>query len=172
MAKRFVAGCAVTLLLALPARAEDAQSGQPAGTEPPVATGPAAFIDAQREGQTRATNLIGKRVVNGAGDELGEIEDLLLDDEHRMTGVVLSVGGFLGVGEKYVATAMEQVQLGAADQPTTVQLSAEQLEAAPDFLTREEIDAAEQAAEVQRQQQEIMQEQQQPADQGRDTSPE
>lgn len=49
-------------------------------------------------------DVIGVKVKNHAGEKLGEIKKLVLD---KITGqvcyVTLSVGGFLGMGEKYVA---------------------------------------------------------------------
>lgn len=166
MKTRMVASTALAVLVALPAWGQNAQTGGGAeqaeggsAADSPSAGG--QFIDAQKEGETRASNLIGKTVMNDAGEEIGEIEDLLLNEDQQMVGVVLSVGGFLGVAEKYVATATNQVEFGEHEEPATVQMSAEQLEGAPDFMTREQIEAAEQAAEVQRQQQEIMQQQQQ-----------
>ncbi len=55
-----------------------------------------------------STNLIGKKV-SGAGDEnLGEVNDVLMDRNGNVIGAVIGVGGFLGVGEKDVAGAVQQ----------------------------------------------------------------
>ena len=40
---------------------------------------------------------------------MGEIADLVMDQDQKLVGVVLSVGGFLGVGEKWVAVPVEQI---------------------------------------------------------------
>lgn len=45
-----------------------------------------------------------KEVINDAGEELGKIEEFVMDvDNGRIAYAVLSFGGFLGVGEKWFA---------------------------------------------------------------------
>lgn len=139
-------------LCALPAAAQ--QTGTRSGAEGP-------FIDSMSESEVRASSLIGRPVENGSGDAIGEIDDLIIGKDRQVVGVVLSVGGFLGVADKLVAADAEGVAFGGPEQPATVELTAEDLEAAPDFMSREEISAAEDAAKAQRQQQEMMQQQQQ-----------
>ena len=77
-------------------------------------------------------------------------------------GVVLSVGGFLGIGEKWVAVPVEQIDFPTDEQPARllVAVTEEQLKNAPDFMTREAVEA-ERAAE-QAQQQAMEQQQQVP----------
>jgi sporulation protein YlmC with PRC-barrel domain len=51
-----------------------------------------------------ASNFIGSEVRNNQNnEEIGEIEDLIIDQGKTIRGVVLSVGGFLGLGERRVA---------------------------------------------------------------------
>jgi hypothetical protein len=48
--------------------------------------------------------VIGSRVVNAQNEDLGKIEDLVLDvGAGRIAYAVLSFGGFVGLGEKYFA---------------------------------------------------------------------
>jgi len=52
----------------------------------------------------KASGLMGMEVKNHLGENLGEIQDLVIDlPTGRISYVVLSVGGFLGIGEKYLA---------------------------------------------------------------------
>jgi sporulation protein YlmC with PRC-barrel domain len=52
----------------------------------------------------RASQLIGSTVNNAQGEKLGQIEDVVVDPaDATVSYVVLSLGGFLGFGEKYVA---------------------------------------------------------------------
>ena len=53
-------------------------------------------------GQWRASSLVGATVYNSSGEEVGTVENLLIRSEGAVSGVVISVGGFLGVGSKYV----------------------------------------------------------------------
>lgn len=75
------------------------------------------------------------------GEEIGTIEDLIFDKEHKLTGVVLGVGGFLGIGQKSVGVAMDaltQQQGDGGEIYFTTNLNQEALENAPEFLTAEE----------------------------------
>jgi sporulation protein YlmC with PRC-barrel domain len=52
----------------------------------------------------KASGLMGMEVKNHLGESLGEIQDLVIDlPSGRISYVVLSVGGLLGIGEKYLA---------------------------------------------------------------------
>jgi hypothetical protein len=120
------------------------------------------FIEEQEETQFLADEeVIGKDVVNIGDEEVGEITDLVMDQEQKLVGVVLSVGGFLGIGEKWVAIPVEEIEFPTADQPARLltAVTKEQLENAPDFVTRESIEAREAAEQAQQQ----MQQQQVPA---------
>jgi len=113
-----------------------------------------AFLQVQEETQILASDeLIGEAVHNVMDEEVGTIADLVLDEDHKLTGVVLSVGGFLGIGGKWVAVPLEQIELPSTDQPARLQVAvtAEQLTNAPDFITRETIEAQRAAEEAQRQ---------------------
>lgn len=48
-------------------------------------------------------DIIGEDVYNTAGEELGEVEDIVLDTASNTPIVVVSVGGFLGLGDREVA---------------------------------------------------------------------
>jgi putative membrane protein len=67
---------------------------------------------APQPGQTVSIeNLLGANVVNAKGDDVAEIEDVVLDQSGKYYAV-LSVGGFLGIGEKKVAVPLDELQLG------------------------------------------------------------
>ena len=55
----------------------------------------------------RASKVLGSAVVNEAGDTVGEI---IVGPDGKAPFVVLSVGGFLGVGDKLVALPYEQMR--------------------------------------------------------------
>jgi len=67
------------------------------------------------EGQWRASKLIGVNVYNDNNEKIGEIEELIVDKASKVENVVLGVGGFLGMGEHYVAVPMEKLKW--VDQP-------------------------------------------------------
>lgn len=60
----------------------------------------------------KANDLIGKHVENTRGEKVGKVEDLAIDpDRGRVAYVVLSFGGFLGMGEKWFAIPTGAVTL-------------------------------------------------------------
>jgi len=60
-----------------------------------------------------SATIIGTRVENPRGEHLGRIESLMLDlDEGRILYVVLSFGGFLGVGDKLFPVPVEALMFG------------------------------------------------------------
>src|SRR5215472_18773972 len=64
--------------------------------------------DAAFVGSARASKLIGSKVYTG-DTSIGQIEDILVTlDRATVTGVILSVGGFLGIGDKLVAVPVNQ----------------------------------------------------------------
>ncbi len=80
-----------------------------ADTPPPppkaaVATDPAlAVATVKLEGGYRASKVVGAAVYNGQNQQIGTIDDLILDHDNKAALAVISVGGFLGVGGKMVA---------------------------------------------------------------------
>ena len=46
----------------------------------------------------RASKVIGRSVVNNADETIGKIDDLLVSPDGKQPYVVLSIGGFLGMG--------------------------------------------------------------------------
>jgi sporulation protein YlmC with PRC-barrel domain len=69
------------------------------------ATGPAAgtFIAQQREGTMRLSKLRGIDVIGQDHTKIGDVEDVLVDRNGAVSGAVVEVGGFLGLGGKKVA---------------------------------------------------------------------
>jgi sporulation protein YlmC with PRC-barrel domain len=63
-----------------------------------------------REGEWRASKLVGVNVYNDANEKIGDINDVILDKSGKVENVVLGVGGFLGMGEHYVAVAYDKLK--------------------------------------------------------------
>jgi sporulation protein YlmC with PRC-barrel domain len=141
------------------------QAAQPEATTAPAAgtTGPEQTIKPeQAETEVLAEDLVGSKVFGPDGKEVGAVEDLILDEQQKIAGVVVGVGGFLGIGKKEVGLNWEQAKLveseGTATKRIMISLTKADLEAAPDFKTKAEREAEEQAAA---QQQQLQQQQQQ-----------
>ena len=103
---------------------------RPETTSTSAATGMIAEQDAN---QIRAKELIGVEAVN-KDQKLGKVEYLILERDGKVAGVVLSIGGIFGIGDKLVAIPWKQVEVKAGDEPTLqIAMNELQLKAAPDF---------------------------------------
>jgi sporulation protein YlmC with PRC-barrel domain len=63
-----------------------------------------------KEGEWRASKLVGVNVYNEANEKIGDINELILDKSGKVENVILGVGGFLGMGEHYVAVAFDKLK--------------------------------------------------------------
>lgn len=81
-----------------------------------------------------ATTIIGDNVVNGHGEDLGEIKDLMIDlNLGRIRYAVLSFGGILGIGDKLFAVPFEALELDPENERFVLDVARERLENAPGF---------------------------------------
>ena len=63
-----------------------------------------------RDGEWRASKVIGVNVYNEANEKIGDINELILDKSGKVANVILGVGGFLGMGEHYVAVDFDKLK--------------------------------------------------------------
>lgn len=83
------------------------------------------------------SRLMGVNVYSKQDESIGEIEDLLIENGKTIRAVILGVGGFLGVGERYVAvdpssiTFMRSGNTGAVR--AVLDTTKDQLSKAPTF---------------------------------------
>ena len=61
-------------------------------------------------GDVSATALIGAKIRNENKDTVGTVEDLFVDDNGAISTVVVSVGGFLGIGARSVGVKWSDVR--------------------------------------------------------------
>lgn len=59
----------------------------------------------------RASKLVGASVINDANEKIGKVDDLIVTRSDRVVYAILSVGGFLGVGDKLVAVPFAELEL-------------------------------------------------------------
>jgi hypothetical protein len=99
-----------------------------------------------------ASKLIGAPVYDGKAKDsnnLGNIKDLVVDENGTVVAVVVGVGGFLGLGEKQVAVDFHALQFVIADDNTeryVLQTTKDELTNAPDFKTVDDSPASSSAA--------------------------
>jgi sporulation protein YlmC with PRC-barrel domain len=118
--------CVAILLAIPPALSQNAAPGNPINT---------GFM-AQQPGDRLASRLVGLNIQNAAGENIGEIYDIILTDTGAVKAYIVSVGGFLGMGTKYVAIDPKAVTLTRQDEKTwkaTMNANKDQLKAAPEY---------------------------------------
>ncbi|MGH7571844.1 MAG: PRC-barrel domain-containing protein [Gemmatimonadota bacterium] len=81
-----------------------------------------------------ASTLKGDKVVNSQGEDLGKVEDFMLDLENgRIRHAILSFGGFLGMGDKLFAIPPETMRVDTKNKCLVLDLDRGRLENAPGF---------------------------------------
>ncbi len=81
-----------------------------------------------------ASKVTGTTVYNTAGEEIGHIEDIVLEKtSDRIKFVVIGFGGFLGIGEKYHALPGSMLDYDEANGGYVVSLTRDELERAPAY---------------------------------------
>jgi putative membrane protein len=119
-----------------PAAPDTTTAEQPATTEEPTATQEAAR-PTYPLGDKTANDLIGQTVVNQNGDNVGEIYDIVLNSSDQAVLAVVSVGGFLGIGEKNVAVPFEQLQPSDNEAILMSSATEDELKAMPEYVEGE-----------------------------------
>ena len=98
-------------------------------------TEPAAREHRAVEHVILASKVRGAKPKYAQNQELGKLEDLLLDREHRVAFVILGRGGLAGIGETYIPVPWAKLSLSKAKENTgitvTIDATKEQLEKAP-----------------------------------------
>jgi sporulation protein YlmC with PRC-barrel domain len=140
--KSFALSAATVLLLSSSAMAQTATPATPAtpalsNTEAPAAanTAPGAAMSNSGSGgmmmgdtatvalkfveisqaDVMASKLEDLDVYNNDNENIGEVEDLVIKDGKTISGVVVSVGGFLGIGDRYVLLDPSSIVLNEKD---------------------------------------------------------
>jgi sporulation protein YlmC with PRC-barrel domain len=107
-------------------------------------------IHMQGENTILADDLMGSNVYSASGESIGEIDDLIVNLDGSVEGAVIGVGGFLGIGEKWVAVKLDSLS-AQQDENGNVTLTSSatkaDLEAAEPFVTARDIAAAQRSVE-------------------------
>ncbi|MDG6244270.1 MAG: PRC-barrel domain-containing protein [Methanolobus sp.] len=96
----------------------------------------------EKETSTRGTRISalavsdieGKSIENPQGEDLGNIEDIMIDLDRGMVAyTVLSFGGVLGIGDKYFAIPWDALRIKPGEHKFIVNIDKEKLKNAPGF---------------------------------------
>ena len=94
------------------------------------------FMDRKPPGALFADDVIGKTVkTRGSGDDIGTIDDLVIGDDGRILGAVVTTGGFLGLGGQEVSVGWDNIQHSMEDDDSVfyVDMDEETLKSAPEL---------------------------------------
>jgi sporulation protein YlmC with PRC-barrel domain len=90
--------------------------------------------DRRRRRVLSAGTLAGDRVRNAAGEDLGKVEEIMIDlASGRVAYVVLSFGGFLGIGDKLFAVPWQALRIDEGEHQFVLDVDRKTLESAPGF---------------------------------------
>lgn len=123
MRRQFLTGAA--MLLATPALSF--AQAQPGAGRPTTVD-----ATALRNG-IRTSKLVGSSVYNEAKDDIGKVDDIIIPRGGGAPAAIISVGGFLGLGSRYVAVPLSDLQLGQDDRWTLPRATKEYLRTLPPF---------------------------------------
>jgi len=116
--KALTLALALSTALVVPALAQNDTTQQQPMTTQQQTTAPAAsstagggqFITQAQQGEIRGSKLVGVNIYNNNDENVGEVNDLILDKSGNIKAIVIGVGGFLGIGEKNVALPFDAIQ--------------------------------------------------------------
>lgn len=139
MNKLVIPAVAAFALVTGSAIAADQQRGQ--------ATQPGGQQVGQQAPQQGEHELIGMEVVGQNGEEVGEIQNVLVDEQGQVKAVIIQHGAaVLGVGGQQVAVSFDRLELPKADpsiaseeQQAKIDMTEEQLGELPEFESTHEM---------------------------------
>jgi sporulation protein YlmC with PRC-barrel domain len=82
-----------------------------------VGSGPTGtpFITQQTQGVLRISDLIGQSVFGADNQDVGEIEDVILDADGRVAAFIIEMEGGLGLGDREIAVPAGSIQVDPVD---------------------------------------------------------
>jgi PRC-barrel domain protein len=125
------------LLLVLPTgrgiAADEAASA--AGSAPPAGKTREEPGQVKHLAPAEAATVLGRPVRGPDGHEFGRIVDILVDQAGHPRAAVIDFGGFMGVGSRKIAVDWHLLHFtpGDLDKPITLDLSPDQIKAAPEY---------------------------------------
>lgn len=123
-------------VLAIAALAQVAPASNPDHPDYTRDRGPAPQRSDRLNGAAKASDLIGMTVKNYQDEKLGKVEDLGVDVESgRIVQVILSTGGFLGIGDTLTAVPPGALHHDVAQKVLHLDANKEKLKGAPTFNT-------------------------------------
>jgi sporulation protein YlmC with PRC-barrel domain len=100
------------------------------------------FTSSVATDQMLVSNLSGTAVRNAADENLGDINDVVIDSSGKPSVAIIGVGGFLGIGEKDVGVPFDALKFTMTNENkervARLDVTKEALQAAPTFVYADE----------------------------------
>jgi sporulation protein YlmC with PRC-barrel domain len=82
--------------------------------------------------------LIGRNIKNAEGETIGEIKSIYINKDGKVDSVMVSVGGFLGVGDREVRIAWSDLKITDNGEKVMVNMTKDELKAKPEYRYKNE----------------------------------
>jgi len=102
VALTLLSSVAIAQTTTTPPAATTPSATSPNASSPPGTTPAAAFT---------VTNYYKQDIYDGSDNKIGSVDDVLIDKNGQVTALMISVGGFLGIGDKVVKTNFQDVKM-------------------------------------------------------------
>lgn len=93
-------------------------------------------------GSRQAQSVLGREVRSSANENMGRIVDVIVDRAGRVRAAVIDFGGFLGVGSRRIAVDWSALRFdpdGAKRDYVTLELTRDQVKAAPEYKDKQSV---------------------------------
>lgn len=83
----------------------------------------------------RASKILGSNITNDKGETIGKIDDLVVSKDQRALFAIVSVGGYLGIGDKLIAVRYEEMRASTDDKGFALPgATKDSLKSLPEFI--------------------------------------
>ena len=103
--------------------------------DPPMVGGSIMAVNVEVVATTgyRASKLLGAQIHNQEGQKIGKLDDFIVGSDVEVSVAVVSVGGFLGMGDRKVAVPATLIESDAEGRMVLPGATKDQLKALPEF---------------------------------------
>lgn len=97
------------------------------------------FMGSAPANGVHVSDLMGADISTTGDEDVGSVDDLIIDDDGQIVAVVVGVGGFLGMGQKDVAIGWDDVTRSGDSDDVELRIDStrEELRDAPEFESEE-----------------------------------
>ena len=81
----------------------------------------------------RASEIIGDPIYNDANEQVGTVDDLIVRSDDKVVYAIVSVGGFLGIGDRLIAVPYQAFGIEGDGKFVLPDATKEQLKNVPEF---------------------------------------